>query len=202
MNFKSVLLVIASMGMAGAAFAQRNIESNEEVEKPKMKKNNNIVSIAPIQFTENGVGFGISYEHMLDKDRIVSLNIPFVGSYRVSSSDYSGRYHSDPMYYLMPGLKFYPTGSKGMVKYAIGPSIVAGYGTHTDDGSFHNILPVQHNQFVLGVMVNNSMNVNLTKTMYMGLEFGLGFSYLHRWDGVEKGMEALVQGGFKMGYKF
>jgi hypothetical protein len=55
---------------------------------------------------------------------------------------------------------------------------------------------------LLGAMINSSLNIVPTPQFYMGLDFGFGFSYLCRIDGINQGTKGLVQGGFKLGYRF
>ncbi len=207
MTFKNLFATIFSTMLVTGAFAQASsIESNEEVAKPKVKTYDKLITVAPIQFTENGVGFSIAYEQAIDKEGIVAFNLPLVATFDLSNNNNSNYYnnyyrdHQDAMYYFMPGLKFYPTGSHGKVKYAIGPSVVAGFGEYTDNGYYS----YQHTQdkFILGVMVNNSLNINVNKNIYMGLEMGFGFTYLRQYDGITQNMGGLAQGGFKMGLRF
>ncbi len=207
MTFKKLFATIFSTMLVSAAFAQtNNVESNEEVAKPKMKKYDKLLTIAPIQFTENGVGFSIAYEQAIDKEGIVAYNLPLVATFDLSNNNnnsyygyYGVRQHQDAMFYFMPGLKFYPTGSHGKVKYAIGPSVVVGAGEYTSNDYYYQNT---RDKFILGIMVNNSLNMNVTKNLYMGLELGFGFTYLRQYDGVTQNMGGLAQGAFKMGLRF
>ena len=113
------------------------------------------------------------------------------------------------MYYIMPGLKFYPTTGYGTVRYAIGPSAVIGSGTKTYsyttydpiNGGYTNYSSDQ-THFVFGLIVNNSLNINPTPHLYIGGELGLGFTYIDRIGGVGQGVNVLAQGNFKIGYRF
>src|ERR1700733_10521046 len=88
----------------------------------------NILSVSPLQFTENGPGVGISYERALDKRGLFAFYIPAIITFNVANTnriyDYnSGNYNTgktDAMSYTMPGIKFYPTGNCGKIKYATG----------------------------------------------------------------------------------
>lgn len=167
-----------------------------------------VLSVAPFQFTETGVGFAISYEHSIDKTGIVTYTIPFVSTF-----DLTNTHHTSSMYYLMPGLKFYPTSWKGKVKYAVGPSVAIGAGKKYTDYNFDTYLPpysstipvpfyTEQDRFTLAVMVNNYLNFFPTHHLFIGVEFGLGFSYINRLGGNNDGMMFVSQGGFKMGYRF
>jgi hypothetical protein len=204
MAFKKFFTLVILVLLSCTSFAQsieNTVESNEGVKKPKKKKYDKLVYLAPIQFTENGFGFGFGFEQVIDKDGIVAYTLPFIGTFNLAKDDYYGNHNTDPMYYFMPGLKFYPTGCKGKVKYALGPSVVAGFGKTSNYNDYYYIRQ-QRDKFVLGVMINNSMNINVTKSIYMGMELGFGFTYINQSNGVRQGMSGLVQGGFKMGYKF
>jgi len=204
------------------------MERFDKHRKPKLDYGNNIISAAPLQITENGPGFGLSYERVLDKkNNIVSFYMPFVMSFNMDNSryDYYGYYNNsrhDYSFYAMPGLKFYPTGGKGKVRYAIGPNIVLRYAQYTDYYYYGDIYPyyssyyypgpykVDRNSFTMGMIVNNSLNINPTPHLHMGLELGVGFSYftntsnnynyyLNENDGEPV---PLVQFGFHIGYRF
>ena len=122
------------------------------------------------------------------------------------------------MVYLMPGIKIYPTGNQGMAKYAIGPSLVLGAGQRTDyyysmyyaDPYYMNNnliyapadIKIKRDRMILGMMVNQSINISPTPRLYLGSEFGFGFTYINNLDGKRDGTIPLVQFSFKVGYKF
>lgn len=184
------------------------------------------LSIAPFQYTENGVGFGLSFEHALDPRGIVSLYVPAIATFNLGHRDYNyynGYYNgygypdqskkNDVMGYIMPGIKFYPTGM-GKVKYAVGPSLVVGYGQKTltqnmpyvydPTYGYYNYVSYQqtYNRFMMGMMLNNSLNINATRHLYIGAEVGFGFSYFDQINNYNYGSKFLTQGGFKIGYTF
>lgn len=184
----------------------------------------NVIAISPFQFTENGVGVGLSYERSLDEAGYISLYVPIMATFK-NRSDFNYYYYgngaNNNMYYAMPGVKFYPT-RMGKVKYAIGPSAVIAFG-HKD-----NYLPKMYDpyvtnyynggyvtypypyynynfgtdRFLLGMMLNNSLNFNPTPHFYAGIEFGFGFTFIDRVGGYETGTKGLAQGAFKVGYRF
>jgi hypothetical protein len=164
-----------------------------------------VLAISPLQFTDNGVGFSVSYEHSLDPTGIVTYILPVAATFDMTNTSYT-----NSMYYFMPGLKFYPTSWKGKVKYAIGPSVLLGAGErHEYDeavmplySSYYYNVEQQGSKYQLGVMVNNYLNFQPTAHLYMGLEFGFGFTYLNQFMGHNQGVDGLVQGCFKIGYNF
>jgi hypothetical protein len=199
---------------------------NDKVTGAKYKPN--ILSIAPVQFTENGIaGIGISYERSLGKNGIVALYMPaaFVGwsgDHNSQNFDMVGnpKYQrkSDGMAYLMPGIKIYPTGKNGLVKYAIGPSLVMAAGQQTRESMYACVLtynptgvispnfPTSYTEtdkiYKVGMIVNQSVNVNPSPRLCLGAEFGFGVTYLNRVGGISKELEGLAQFNFKIGYRF
>lgn len=178
-----------------------------------MKLADNILAIAPIQFTENGVGVALSYEKTIDKAGIIAYSLPVIATFNLNGQTeaHDGK-HQDAMFYFSPGLKFYPTGSRGRTKYAIGPSLVIGAGEKTTGGAYHywsgysylsGFNPYEtHSKFMLGILVNNSLNINPSPRMYIGMDFGFGFTYINQLGGANQGITGMVQAGFKIGYRF
>ena len=171
-----------------------------------------VITISPMQFSENGLGLGLSYEHAIDKKGIIAFYLPVAATFNLNSNHFDPNTgntvngHQDAMFYVMPGVKVYPTGSFGSVRYAVGPSLVIGDGEKsTMDYSYSSGNPAVYNtksHFVLGIMVNNSLNINPTPHIYLGLELGLGFTYMNRVDAVNQNTLFLAQGGFRIGYRF
>jgi hypothetical protein len=173
---------------------------------PKSKYGPNLITVAPFQFTENGVGFSFSYERTLDKEGMISFYVPVITTFNLTNNGYNNNNNNNPnatMFYAMPGVKIYPTGM-GKIRYALGASAVVGVGDkRVDDyyssGYYQSVLK---DHFLVGMMVNNSLNVNPSSHLYIGLELGLGFTYIDNVDGIRQGANPLVQGGFKVGYRF
>jgi hypothetical protein len=192
---------------------------NRMKENKNVHYRNNILSISPMQITEQGVGVGIAYERVLDKSGILSFYFPaivaFNGNDLNSSSTGPGgtnynNYHDYNTYYLMPGLKFYPTGSKGKVRYAVGPNVVAAFGQRyvnnvllNNSGTIIGQDIGYKDHFSLGMIINNSLNINPTARLHLGLEMGIGITYLDQTEGKNTGeTEGFFQFGFKIGYRF
>jgi hypothetical protein len=102
----------------------------------------------------------------------------------------------------MPGLKFYPTGSKGKVKYAIGPNLCIVLGQRSGRVNLAEPNVIQ-NRFSLGTMLFQSLNINPTPRLNMGLNMGMGVSYIDQADGVStSAMPFMFQLSAKVGYRF
>lgn len=203
---KKLIMLALPLMMSGAVNAQSKEESTGEA--THSGDNSNIISIAPIQFTENGVGLAFSYEKGIDKGGIVAYNLPIIATFNLNNNVSNGD-HQDAMFYFSPGIKFYPTTSHGTVKYAIGPSLVIGAGEKTTHNDIYNpVYPYTtttyntQSKFILGIMVSNSLNINPTPHFYLGLDFGFGFTYINRLAGNNDGLTGIVQSGFKIGYRF
>jgi hypothetical protein len=169
----------------------------------------NIIGLAPLQFTEQGVaGISISCEHAIDAKSIVALYIPAILEFNTSNEKNrygTSRVTNDPMVYIMPGIKIYPTGSYGKTKYAAGPSLVIAGGRSTSHDyapyiGYSNYLPQDH--FVLGMMINQSLNISPLPRFYYGTELGMGLSYINKIGSVSQETIFLFQLNFKVGYKF
>ena len=182
--------------------------STQKAKKP-VKYGNNIISVIPMQVLTNNVGLGLSYERVLDKAGIISFYLPvsieFDGSPNNGIGPAPVNGETYPSYYIMPGVKFYPTGSKGVVRYAVGPNLayVAGKEFNFVYDNLGNIVGQDvQNTSKLGVMVTNSLNINPTSHIHLGIELGIGFTYMNKLGNTELGTDALAQFGFKIGYRF
>ena len=181
--------------------------SNERI-STNIKNKPNIFSMSPILFTEAGIGFSLTYERFLDKDGIVSLSLPLSGVFNPVKNELNVDNSQDYMYYFTPGLKFYPTGGYGKVKYAIGPVFEFGAGEKTkytyDYSTTGGLANTQdhRSKYVVGISINNSFNFRPTRNLYLGIDFGFGFTYINRFGDTNDGIGGLVNFGFKIGYLF
>lgn len=173
------------------------------------------IALSPFQYTENGVGVGLSYERALDRDGYISAYVPFIATFNMQENSDRMYYYNNQrenrnniMFYAMPGIKFYPTGM-GKVKYAVGPSAVIGVGQKTMDDYYYD--PYfgygqsrygTYDRVLFGMMINNSLNIYATKHVYIGAEMGFGFTYMDIINNVNRGVTFLTQGSFKIGYTF
>ncbi|MBC7553243.1 MAG: hypothetical protein H7257_04635 [Taibaiella sp.] len=179
-------------------------------EHKTMNMGSTIFSFAPIAATESGVGFALSFEKGIDEGGIVAFTLPLILSLNINNFDgynnYNGGYgenRNDFMTYICPGLKFYPTSSKGKVKYAIGPSLVLGAGQETSYNYYQYSSSYfgTYDKLLMGVTINNSLNINPTKHFYMGVEMAFGFTYVNMLNQVNQGMGGISQFSFKLGYR-
>ena len=120
------------------------------------------------------------------------------------------------MFWFYPGVKIYPTGSDGIVRYAVGPSLAFGTGSRNygrniyDPGTgTYQYKRIEDDIFVMGIVVNNSLNIQPTPRLHLGLELGLGIPYYSteprdlNYDPYNELYNApLVQFNFHVGYRF
>ncbi len=176
-------------------------------EQSALVYNRNILSISPVQISENTpTGVGIQYERFLGADSKLSLYLPVAYSFG----------HSNPcdpdirtrMLYAYPGVKFYPAGYKHKVTYAVGPSLAFGTGTtNCNCGELvtqtMELKPKEYKpKTEMGVLINNSVNVQATNHVYIGSEIGLGATYLNTVGGRNLGTDIMLQMNLKVGYRF
>ncbi len=205
-RFRIPLLTILAVSVCSISFAQ---ERHREFGK-------NVLAVAPVAITDQGVGFGLSYERSLDDRGMFSFYLPVAYSFQVQEDYYwaPGTYNqTEYMMYAYPGVKIYPTGAFGKVRYGIGPSLVVGVGQQYDNNYYSGdpyIYPPQPgygqpnyaSRFVLGAIINNSLNINPTERLYLGIELGLGVTYMNKWDSWNGRTQPLAQAAFRIGYRF
>lgn len=231
---KTVMITLFATVAATAAFAQRNFRKekadlareereerrrmrSERPERGRMDYGANILRISPITAMDVGVGFGLSYERILDRQQMIGLVLPF---HLLLENDgdtfFNGNNGSDntrAYFYFTPGLKIYPFGQR-RVTYAVGPSLMLGYGGGKEwryDGM--NYGSVDMTKFRLGMLVNNYVNFQIGPSFNLGLELGLGVRYLDRETTeynfppyntytVNNGLEATGQFSMTLGFRF
>ncbi len=225
---KKLLITALSIMLLSNVNAQENSDDegpmNERISldgapMPRNKMFNNTrwnslttIALSPFQYSENGVGVGLSYERALDRDGYISAYVPFIATFNMEDNNdrynYNNENRNNIMFYAMPGIKFYPTGM-GRVKYAVGPSAVIGVGQKTMDDYYYD--PYYgygqsrydtYDRVLFGMMINNSLNIYATKRVYVGAEMGFGFTYMDIINNVNRGVTFLTQGSFKIGYSF
>ncbi len=225
---KKLLITALSIMLLSNVNAQENSDDdgpmNERISldgspMPRNKMFNNTrwnslttIALSPFQYSENGVGVGLSYERALDVDGYISAYVPFIATFNMEENNdryyYNNQNRNNIMFYAMPGIKFYPTGM-GRVKYAVGPSAVIGVGQKTMDDYYYD--PYYgystsrngtYDRVLFGMMINNSLNIYATKRVYVGAEMGFGFTYMDIINNVNRGVTFLTQGSFKIGYSF
>ncbi|HTB51978.1 MAG TPA: hypothetical protein VK718_04315 [Ferruginibacter sp.] len=158
----------------------------------------NILSFAFIQVSEiTGMntgstdnafpGIGIHYEHMLNDAGTWSFYLPATLSfYNISNGDDYYDYSTHAFFYMYPGVKFYPLGSKRRISYSVGPSLAIGFGrryfaegqySFTDSTDVYSYATASKPVLKLGLMINNGLNFMLGKHLYLGAELGLGVTF-------------------------
>jgi hypothetical protein len=175
-------------------------------------KNANILAFAPIQFTENGYGFGFTYEHVLDKRGWVSFYIPAILTF--SNSQTSDAYgnstnhnFSNPLFYIMPGVKLYTNlNSDHRAKFSINPALVFATGNRTyqnydyyTGGSFNNTTVTKT---MMGAIVNFGENLLVSEHVYLGYDAGFGISYINDENGQAQSTSGFFQASLRIGYRY
>lgn len=156
---------------------------------PSMDYGTNILRLSPITAMDIGVGFGLSYEKIFGKDQMVGLILP-VYLMLESQNDYDPFFGNGSNYdngnnayfYFNPGLKIYPFGQR-RVTYAVGPSLMFGYGGGTEwiyngNGTVYEQQDIT--KLRMGMMVNNYVNFQISKGFNLGIEVGIGARYIDR----------------------
>ena len=180
----------------------RREQSAIDYQPAKLMLRNRILSVSPLQFTDNGVGLKFGFEQGIDKEGIIAYELPVALTFNLNHTNLVGN-KEDPMFYFMPGLKFYPTSSYGKIKYSIGPSLLVAAGQKTSYGfDNYGATYTTNSHLQVGMIINNTLNFNPTSRFYLGLDFGFGFNYLDKVGGINQGFTGLVQGGFKMGIRY
>ncbi|NDC40335.1 MAG: hypothetical protein EBZ77_02130 [Chitinophagia bacterium] len=166
-------------------------------------RHDRVIYFAPLQFTENGVGFSVAYEKELDRSGIATFTLPAIFTINTSKNVENGTTvtepNYDPVFYLMPGVRFYPEGSRERVTYSLGANLVLGAGRGTE---YPNRFVNTGTRLVIGPMITGGLGLNPTEHFTLGLDFGMGFTYLHSFNGENRATRFLTQGGIKIGYRF
>jgi hypothetical protein len=212
-NMRKLTVALVAL-ISFACFNKGQAKDNEKVVKTYGA---NVLSFSPVTITDNGVAVGLTYEHCFGNKGNVSFVLPVYYSFNSLNAgvDYSYNYGGtnetrDPqhMLYIYPGIKFYPTGAFGKVRYAVGPSLVIGTGNHYENvegvwNGYTSNYSELRNRFLLGIMIDNSLNINATEHLYLGVNVGLGITYVDQRDGVNRNTTSpLVKTGLLIGFRF
>lgn len=218
-----------------SVFAQRNFRQEraelarqEKEEKRKMKGSRlerskedygtNILRLSPITVMDIGVGFGISYEKILGAQQMVGIVVPVHLMLEDNGNGFfsgNGNYVSNTQSYIYftPGLKIYPFGQR-KVTYAVGPSLMVGYGGgkdwRYDPLTGYTTDQVDVTKLRMGILVNNYVNFQIGPSFNLGLELGIGVRYLDREttdfgyyrNTYDNGLEPTGQFSMTLGYRF
>ncbi len=181
----------------------------------------NIISLTPFTALDIGIGVGASYEKILGADQMVGIIIPVNvvfephenyyyggGSYYGNSTNYNNAY-----FYFTPGIKVYPFGQR-KVTYSVGPNLMIGAGSGKElryDNTGQNSYEVTVDKFRLGMLINNYLNIQFSKSFNMSMQAGLGVRYIDRDtykdyiygnSTVSNGMNVTGQFSVSLGYRF
>ncbi len=214
---KKIACFCLSLFVINLAIAQ--VEGASELPDIRSSK---IIYGSPVKITEYGVGFELGFEGNIDKAGYVAYNLPVSRTFDLLHND--GNYDfmgkakpNNPMTYFNPGIKIYPTGNNGKVKYAVGATLAIGRGVQSEaqhmtfcsyyeppGGSFvQEEYPnyMNRKRFILGAMLSNSLTISSGKHLITGFDFSGGYTFINKLDGVKQETKILLQGGFRMGYR-
>lgn len=211
---------------------KQKLNSSLRIKNPSrntQKYGNNMLTISPIHMTNTSTtGMGIAYERIISKNNMLSIYLPFC----LSLHDKDDNNNTSPIsnttngrstiFWIMPGIKLYPTGNNGVVRYGVGPSIAIATGTRDNTTTTYNpqtgqqqTTTTQENVFIAGILINNSLNIQATQHFKFGIELGLGLPY-YKNDGAKGNFNSggyysyygpfsnvpLVQFNINLGYRF
>jgi hypothetical protein len=217
MNLKTFFTVFLSLCCFTSAMAGGHLKAADNDDNDNKVTGNTILAFAPLVATESGnIGLGFSYEKMLDKKGMFAMYLPVYATFTSNNnSNYTNNSSSGiiphNMFYFGPGMKVYTHSKSERVKYALGPSLLFEVGqkpvSHPDTTS--TVYPYTttnyydlKSTFVMGIMLNNSLNMYPTPHLYVGMEFNFGFSYINMVDGAYQSTTGLMQFAVKMGYRY
>lgn len=186
----------------------------------------NMVSLHPLAAMDIGIGVGAGYERIFGAKHNFGLVLPVfivfdnktaAESTNVTNNNESGN-KFDNYFYFAPGFKFYPSGHN-KITYAVGPSFIFGFANSKfdvvslDNYGQETIATVKYARKRFGVLINNYVSYDIAKSLYIGLDGGIGLSYFDKasYSGAEsyaglgsirKGVDVAGQFSFSIGYKF
>jgi len=144
-----------------------------------------IITLSPFKGLDLGFGYGLSYEYQMDKKGQFAAVIPFSLIISDSHTYYRDAHvNSTKGIYASPGLKFYPFGQK-KVSYAMGTNLIMGWLSewHGDEEYLWNLnkevfVQYKSQRTRMGLLVNNYLNLQMTKNLQIGIHAGLGRLFL------------------------
>jgi len=173
---------------------------------------NNVLYLAPVQFSENGPGFGVGYARFINHEKNIAVNIDGAVTFNTANTNRIYNYNTgfyntgnpDAMCYLLPGIKFFPFGSKGLFTYAFGLSGDMGSGVKSSgyyDLNGLNLAERVQKNFLVGGLIENYLQYNYSRRTCLEAKLSVGSSLLNRVGGANTGNEFLIEGGIKIGYR-
>lgn len=180
---KVVLAMMLALLMAIHLPAQENTAAEAN---PYLIQGKNMVRLSPITAMDVGVGFGLSYERVFGADQMFALVLPVSMILEPKAeNDLSSTFNKvrfNTYVYFTPGLKIYPFGQAHKVTYAVGPSLLLGYGggnqwQYRTDTTHAYLDDVKMTRLRLGILATNYVNIQVSRTINLGMEGALGIRY-------------------------
>lgn len=168
--------------------------------------------LAPLSLFTGGTGAGISYEAFTDESRRVSVVLPLQFGLRNSSIGNNMTATQEQNYSVMiaPGVRLYPMG-KSTLSYVIGASLFATYGRdngYASGGSSSFVAYAERREMRWGSVVSNSLTLDLSPRINIGLELLYGYSFQSRFKNKQndmntvEGVKEMLSLNFQVGYRF
>lgn len=210
-------------GSADYLAPEKEMDNRTRKPQPKVNYGGNIISVAPINLSDDGFGIGLAYERALDKKGIINFYLPVnwcfgsIGTnqvYNPTTGTYEYNSLNRSIVQIMPGIKFYPTGNQGKVRYGIAAQAAYYTGTKEMEQSIYDPFLGYYTQIgnaniqKLGILVNNSLNMFPNPHVFIGIDLGLGLTYVNKEENLttgtmqEWGTAQLAQFNFRIGYRF
>ncbi|MBK7762746.1 MAG: hypothetical protein IPI46_05155 [Bacteroidetes bacterium] len=190
---KKILITGLLSAIAIVSFAQTSKSPNAKKDFGK-----NIIAFHPVHLIASDfVGVGFSYERLAND--YLGIKIPVMVGINNN--------------YVNIGLeaKLYPTKNTGAVKYAIAPTLMVGIGTRQYESWVYNpngpstYKMVTEDATHFGFLLNQTLNVTITRQFYIGLDGGIGINYydqLAKNNGNNTNLSFLAQMNIGLGYRF
>lgn len=178
-------------------------------DKSPVYEGNNILRIAPLAIMHTGPGFGISYERLVGADKKVGIVLPVTMTFE--SQNYGmNDVGTNNFFYFTPGVKVYVSNPR-RVTFAIGPNLMFGHGSGSRwdwNGGFSQ--KVDYTRTLVGILVNNYIGFNVTKSLTLGIEGGPGVVYSDKESTTVLGSATTINNGinatgniqFNLGFRF
>lgn len=146
----------------------------------------NVLRVSPATVFYGGTGGGLSYERFLDNDRKVSLYLPVsfgMRRYMIGKTSVpAGGNDMNYSFMFNPGIRMYPKGQR-RVSYAVGASVFVTRGSENgfmqeSNGAYNAY--AERSETRMGSLISNSLTVNISKRLNIGLEALVGCSFYSR----------------------
>ncbi|HNB81323.1 MAG TPA: hypothetical protein PLP34_04780 [Chitinophagaceae bacterium] len=162
---KLIAVLCCVLGTTTLCMAQAKTES------PKKNFGRNILSFEPVHLITNDfVGVGFAYERLANP--YLGIKVPVMIAI---NNDY---------FNVGIEAKLYPTRNDAAVRYAIAPTLMAGIGTNSYQTSYYDwqtgntiTKNITEEASHVGFLLNQTLNVTITRQFFIGLDGGLGLNY-------------------------